>query len=307
MRVMVILNPSADLGHGLGKMEVVKREGEIRGGLDLVVTDSAGHAVDLARSAAAYGYDVVVAAGGDGTVHEVINGLVQNGQSTAKLGVIPIGSGNDFAYALGIPTTIPESLDVIFNSATLPVDLGAVEDDRGKFELFHNNLGVGFDANVVIRVEEITALHGFAKYFWGVLKTLVLDFRPIHLQMRFDDEQAEHDVLFVAFGIGPRHGGGFMLTPDALVDDNLIDTCAVWPIGRVRALSLLYAAIKGTHTRLSVVSMRQNREIAISSQRALPIHIDGEIFASPSDGVQNLQITSLPAAVKVATPKGKSS
>ena len=299
MRVMVILNPSADVGHGIRKKEIIENEGEKWGGLDLVVTEYPGHAKVLAHSAVESGYDLIVAAGGDGTVHEVVNGLVQNGHSQAKMGIIPIGSGNDFAYGLHIPTDISAALEVVYGGFSRAVDLGAIEDDRGIYRLFDNNFGIGFDANVVIRVEEVTRLHGFAKYFWGVLKTLILDFHPFRFQMNFDDEVADHDVLFITFGIGTRHGGGFMLTPDAQFDDNLIDTCTVWPMGRLRALGLLYAAVKGTHIGLPVVSMRQNREIKISCTQPLPIHIDGEVFAQPADGVHQVTIKSLPAALNV--------
>ncbi len=304
MRVLVILNPSADVGHGIQKKELIEEEGKKRGYLELIVTEDSGHATELSRKAAENGYDLVAAAGGDGTIHEVVNGLVQNGRSKVNLGIIPIGSGNDFAYGLGIPNDVPKSLDIIFGGCTKVVDLGAIKDDRGKFRLFNNNLGVGFDANVVIRVEEVTKLHGFAKYFWGVLKTLILDFQPFHFRMRFDDESVDHDALFVTFGNGTRHGGGFMLTPDAKFNDNLIDTCTVWPIGRLRALMLLNSAVKGTHINLSVVSMRKSETIEISCERPLPIHIDGEVFAQPDDGVRYLQVSSIPAAIKVAVNDG---
>lgn len=303
MRVIVILNPSADLGHGLQKKELIKQAGKKRGGLDLVVTEANGHATELSRKAVERGYDFVVAAGGDGTVHEVVNGLVENGRGKAKLGIIPIGTGNDYAYALGIPSDVPQALDLIYSGHTRSVDLGAVEDDRGNFRLFANNLGAGFDANVVIRVEEITRLQGFAKYFFGVLKTLVLDYRPFHFQMRFDDEVIDRDTLFVTFGVGTRHGGGFLLTPEAQLNDDLIDTCTVWPMPRLRALMLLYSAIKGTHIDLPVVSMHQNKRIEISCEKPLPIHIDGEVFADPSDGVHYLKVTSMPSAMEVAVKK----
>lgn len=299
MRVMVILNPTADLGYGLRKRNEIEQEGEKWGGLDLVLTKHRDHARDLAISAAEDGYEVIVAAGGDGTVHEVVNGLLRKHQKRAKLGVIPIGTGNDFAFALDLPVDIPAAVEIIFNGRSRSVDLGSVVDDRGIHVLFNNNLGIGFDANVVIRVEAIKRLHGFLRYLWGVLKTLVLDFRPLHFQMRFDQESVTEDVLFVTFGLGPRHGGGFLLTPDALFDDDLIDTCTVRPMGRLHALALLNSAVKGTHIDVPLVSMRQSQKIEISCSKPLPIHIDGEVFAHPGDGVHQLTITSLPAAVDV--------
>jgi YegS/Rv2252/BmrU family lipid kinase len=299
MRVTVILNPFADLGRGVQHKKLIELEGEKWSGLDLVVTDRAGHASELARLAAGEGYDVVVAAGGDGTVHEVVNGLKQELDSGVKLGVIPIGSGNDFAHGLNIPEDIPLAVERIFCGHCRSIDLAAVEDDRGITRLFGNNLGIGFDANVVIRVKAITRLHGFARYFWGVLKTLVLDFRPFRFEMRFDDESLSQDVLFVAFGLGPRHGGGFLLTPTAQKDDNLIDTCTVRPMSRLMALFLLSSAVHGTHIQKSQVTMRQNQQIEISSGEPLPVHIDGEVFAFPHDNVHRLTISSVPDAIEV--------
>jgi YegS/Rv2252/BmrU family lipid kinase len=299
MRVKVILNPSADLGRGILKKEIIKSEGEKWGGFDLVVTDRQGHASKLAHQAVGEGYDVIVAAGGDGTVHEVVNGMLQDGKPRSKLGVIPIGTGNDFAYGTNIPKEIPAAVEHIFRDHSRPIDLAEVVDDRGVQKLFANILGIGFDANVVIRVEAITRLHGFPKYLWGVLKTLALDFRPFRFDLRFDDEELIQDTLFVAFGIGTRHGGGFMLTPDALHDDDKVDTCTVRPMNRLRALILLNSAVQGTHVQKSEVTMRQSKHIELSCSRPLPIHIDGEVFAYPQDDVHRMTISSLPAAIEV--------
>jgi YegS/Rv2252/BmrU family lipid kinase len=245
------------------------------------------------------GYDVIVAGGGDGTVHEVVNGMLQGGSPRTELGVIPIGTGNDFAYAMNIPQEIPIAVEHIFRGQSHSIDLAEVVDDRGIQKLFANNLGIGFDANVVIRVQAVTRLHGFAKYLWGVLKTLALDFRPFRFDMRFDDEELIQDILFVAFGIGARHGGGFMLTPNSLHDDDRIDTCTVTPMSRLRALLLLNSAVQGTHVQKSEVTMRQSKHIEISCREPLPIHIDGEVFAYPQDNVHQMTITSLPAAIEV--------
>ena len=299
MRVMVILNPCADLGRGVQQKKLIETEGEKWNGLDLIMTDRPGQAGELAYLAAEEGYEVVVAAGGDGTVHEVVNGLMQAKSFGAKLGVIPVGTGNDFAHGLDISKDIPLAVERIFQGQYRSIDLAAVMDDRGIGRLFTNNLGIGFDANVVIRVKAITRLHGFPRYFWGVLKTLALDFRPFQCDMRFDDETLSEDVLFVAFGLGPRHGGGFMLTPNARQDDNLIDTCTAHPMRRLMALLLLNSAVHGTHIHKSQVTMRQNRQIEISSKTSLPVHIDGEVFAYPHDDVHRLTISSVPAAIEV--------
>lgn len=299
MRVRVILNPAADLGQGLRYKENIIAEGRKHGGLDLVVTECQGHAFQLAREAAAGNYDVVVAAGGDGTVHEVINGLLQDGKPDCKFATIPIGTGNDFAYALGVSQDVPRAVETLFRNQCRQVDLAQAVDDRGIKKFFANNFGIGFDANVVIRVKSITTLHGFPKYFWGVLKTLALDFRPNRFDLRFDEEKLIEDVLFVAFGLGGRHGGGFMLTPEALNDDDLIDSCTVRSMSRLQALRFLNSAVQGTHVTNPLVTMRQSKQIEIMCGDPLPMHIDGEVFAFPEDNVHQVTIKSLPSAIEV--------
>lgn len=298
MRVRVILNPHSDIGRGSERREQIEATGSRYGGLDLVLTHGRYHAHDLARQAAVDGYDVVVAAGGDGTVHEVINGLVDSGNHHVMLGVIPIGTGNDFAFALGIPTEIDTAVARIYTGTPAAVDLVRVADDRGRVAVFQNNFGIGLDALVVINAESITRVHGFLMYLTAVFKTIAFDFHSLPLTLRLDDQQIAQESLFVTFGLGPRHGGGFMLTPDALQNDGLADVCLVEKIGRLTALSLLQSAVKGTHVRSHHVKMRQCRTAVVESAVAMPIHIDGEIFATPADNVRRVTLTLLPEAIQ---------
>lgn len=298
MRVKVIMNPRSDIGRGIERWEQIEAAGNRYGGLDLVLTQGRNHARDLAREAAVDGYDVVAAAGGDGTLHEVINGLVDSDNHHVLLGAIPIGTGNDFAFALGIPADTDTAVARIFAGMPKAVDLVRVTDDRQQTAVFHNNFGIGLDATVVINTEAITRIHGFLMYLTAVFKTIAFDFRSLPLTLRLDDEQLAQDSLFVTFGLGPRHGGGFMLTPDAQQADGLVDVCLVEQIGRVKALSLLQAAVKGTHVRSRHVKMRQCRAAVVESAVAMPIHIDGEIFATPADNVHRIELALLPEAIR---------
>jgi YegS/Rv2252/BmrU family lipid kinase len=300
MRIKVILNPWADRGRGIQRKETIESLGREHGGIDLVVTQRPKQAHDLALQAADEGYDVVVAAGGDGTIHEVVNGLVAS-HSQAKLGVLPIGSGNDFAYAMGIPTDLALAVPRLFNGTTRTIDLARIEDARGRYQIVDNNIGIGFDAMVVVQTEVITRVHGFLMYFIAVLRTIAFYYQTPHLEMRFDDEEAAQAVLFLAMGVGCRSGGGFFLTPDARYDDNLIDSCLVNPIGRLTMLGMLQQAIKGSHIHSRHVTMRQSRQISLRANMPLPIHVDGEMFAYPQDDVRHVTITSLPAALQVIT------
>jgi diacylglycerol kinase (ATP) len=300
MRVKVILNPWSDRGRAAKLQDQIPEWARQAGGeLDLVLTDRPGHAKQLAREATLAGYELVVAAGGDGTVHEVVNGLMQGGQAAASLGVIPIGSGNDFAYSQGIPFDPEQAVTRLFNGQRATIDLARVEDEHGRFAIFDNNLGIGFDAIVVIQTEAITRVHGFLMYLLAVLRTIALYYQTPHLVLDFDGEHVAQQVLFLAMGLGPRGGGGFFLTPDARHDDDYIDSCTVNPIGRLTMLGMLGQAIKGTHVNSPHVTMRKNRRIVVQADQPLPIHIDGEIFAYPRDYVRQITVTSLPQALQV--------
>jgi diacylglycerol kinase (ATP) len=300
MPIKVILNPWSDRGRAAKLQEQIPAWARQAGGeVDLVLTEKPGHAKQLARQAALDGYKLVVAAGGDGTVHEVVNGLVQGGQAEAALGVIPIGSGNDFAYSQGILLKAEEAVARLFTGQLATIDLARVEDEYGRFALFGNNLGIGFDAIVVIQTEAITRVHGFLMYFLAVLRTIALYYQTPRLTLDFDGERVAQRVLFLAMGMGPRGGGGFFLTPDARHDDDRIDSCTVDPIGRLRMLAMLGQAIRGTHVHSPHVTMRQSRRITVQADQPLPIHIDGEIFAYPRDNVRQITVTSLPQALQV--------
>lgn len=299
MRVKIILNPWSDQRRAVQRKEQIETLTRLYGRADIVLTERPGHAADLARQAADEGYDLVVAAGGDGTVHEVVNGLIRGGKADVAFGVIPIGSGNDFAFGLGIPLEIEAAVARLYAGSQRVIDLARIEDDQGRYEVFDNNFGFGFDAIVVIRSEAITRVYGFLMYFLAVLQTIALYYETPQVEIWFDDEKVTQKTLFLAMGIGPRGGGGFFLTPDAVYDDDLIDSCLVNPIGRLTMLGMLGQAIKGTHIHSKHVTMRKNKRIVVKSNMPMPIHIDGEMFSYPKDNVRQVTITSLPAAIRV--------
>jgi diacylglycerol kinase family enzyme len=187
----------------------------------------------------------------------------------------------------------------LFTGNLRTLDLARVTNEYGKSKVFVNNLGIGFDAIVVMRTETITRLQGFLMYFVAVLQTILFYYDTHYLEITFDDEKVNQRTLFLYGGLGPRGGGGFLLTPDARWDDDRIDTCLVDPIGRLRMLTMLSSAMKGTHTTASFVSMRQSHHIEVKSSTPLPIQLDGEMFAYPQDNVRQLTLVSLPAALQV--------
>ncbi|MEM7331147.1 MAG: diacylglycerol kinase family protein [Chloroflexota bacterium] len=298
MKIIVIFNPWANRGKAQSKQAELESLCQ-RHGFYLQITQRAGDAQRFAKEAAEAGADIVAAAGGDGTVHEVVNGLCQVENLTSLLGILPVGSGNDLAFGLGIPTRLSLAAERLLNGQTKKVDLAKIEDENGRFQYADNNLGIGFDAQIVIQTESINWPGGFFLYLFATLKTLFQEFRMIPLDITFDGETVQQSTLFLALGVGARGGGGFMLTPFAKHDDDLVDSCLVAEASRLRALTLLPSAINGRHVNVKEVTMRQSKKIIIRSTDPMPIHIDGEVFAYPEDNVKAVTITSIPKALQV--------
>ena len=304
MRVKVILNPAADRGRAIRLREDLVRAAAGSGPLDVVLTAGAGTAVDIAAEAAD-GYDVVAAAGGDGTANEVANGLLQGASGApAALGLVPVGSGNDYAYGLGLLDPPDIALGRLFNKERRPVDAARIEDDRGRQRIVCNAVGIGFDAAVAIESLKIRRLYGFPAYLLAALRSLAFRFHAPELRLNFDGEAGpetfRQKALLLAVGVGPRVGGGFRLTPDASFSDGVLDSCLARPMGRATMVAMLVRAMRGTHVTSPLVEMRRSRAIELVADRPLPIHVDGEIFATVDDEVHRVTITSLPQALRVA-------
>jgi YegS/Rv2252/BmrU family lipid kinase len=299
MRAKVILNPQSGDGKVGREQETISALCRQHFDAELWPTAAPGHARELAALALEEGYEAVVAVGGDGTVHEVVNGLVRGDHASLPLGVIPVGTGNDLAWGLGIPRELEAAIGRIAHGERRTIDLAHIEDDRGRGEIFQNNLGIGFDATVVIRTQSLRYINGFPMYLTAVLQSILLNFDAPRLDIDFDDEHVSQESLFLALGNGPRGGGGFLMVPDAEFDDGRLDSCLVRKVGRTTMLSMLTRVMKGTHVTSEHVSMRQNRRFVVRSNMPMPIHLDGEMFAYPADNVRSVTITTLPAALQI--------
>lgn len=299
MRAKVIMNPVSGEGKARQLVESVAAQFKSYGDAEFTFTVRPGHARELAHEAVDEGFDLVVAAGGDGTVHEVANGLYCDGRTRLPIGIIPFGTGNDLAYSLGIPTDLDAAVARIFGGRERAIDLGCVDYGRDTPEVFVNNMGIGFDAIVVIRSKQLTRVKGFAMYLTAVLQTIAFNYDAPDLEMQFDDETVRQNSLFLSMGNGKRHGGGFLLTPDAQLDDGVIDSCLVNPVSRFTMIRMLLSVMNGTHTTTKYVTMRQSRRIDVRSSAALPIHVDGEMLAYPEDDVRHVTVTCRPLAMRV--------
>jgi YegS/Rv2252/BmrU family lipid kinase len=296
-KIKLILNPTANHGHSQQQAADL-RSLMANHNADWSGTEYPGHATELTRQAGEQGYDLVVAVGGDGTVHEVVNGLMQVAPaSRPALGIVPLGSGNDFAHILSIPTDPGEALLSAVNGQPHSLDVGSVRDENDRLEYFNNTIGMGFDSVVNLYTRKITVIHGFPVYFVALIMTIFRHFDPLDLHVETDQESWDLRSLMLALGNGPREGGGFIITPDAKLDDGLLNYVTIKKISRLMMLRLVPEVMRGTHGRFKQVRMGTCHKMTVTSQQPLYIHCDGEIYAGFGTDVRKLAIQILPNSI----------
>ncbi len=305
-RVLIILNPIANHDRAVQVAEILKTklaqsplQSEIPQ-IDWVVSQRAKETIWLAQESGTHGYDLVIAAGGDGTVHEVINGLMQIPQETRPtLGILPLGSGNDFAHILGLSIDPWQALLTCLNGHPESLDIGLVSDETNRREYFNNTIGIGFDAVVTIHTKRIKRIHGFMMYLIATLKTIFMDFPRMDLNVETDEESWQQTTIMLTVGNGPREGGGFLVTPDAKVDDGIFHYAAIGKVSRLMMLRLVPEVMKGTHGRFQQIRMGTCRKMTIQSKQPLYAHCDGEIFSGFGDTFYQFSIEIQPNAIRV--------
>jgi YegS/Rv2252/BmrU family lipid kinase len=299
-KVKVIVNPNADLGRAWQNSPDLRKLVEEYGTADWTGTVFPVHAKDLAIQAAKDGFDLVIAVGGDGTIHEVVNGLMQVNQADRpRLGIIPFGSGNDFAHAVGVDPIPSHAIAQIFNGMPRRVDIGKLEDQYGNVEYWTNALGVGFDSTVVIRFREMTRLRGFLAYLAAVLKTLAQGVDSPHLTVVTDSETWEDDILMLVSCNGSREGGGFLIAPEARPDDGILNYAWIEHVSRLMILRILPEVMKGTHEKFAQVRSGEFKSMSVQSDRPLHIHTDGEIYSGFDSDIKGINIEILPGAIEL--------
>jgi YegS/Rv2252/BmrU family lipid kinase len=300
-KAKLILNPNADLGRAWREAAALRPIVEGYGGADWTGTVYPTHATELALQAAEDGYEMIVAVGGDGTAHEVLNGLMQVPQERRpRFSVLPLGSGNDFAHSLGIETPPDQAIHQIFSGKSHRIDVGSYRDNLGRQEFWGNAVGVGFDATVTIRSRRMVHARGFLMYFLAVLQTILLNHDAPLLHIKCDTQSWDEETMMLVMCNGDREGGGFHVAPGAINTDGALDYAGVCRVSRLMMLRLLPEVMNGTHGRFKQVRMGQFRRMDIQSDQPLKVHIDGEIFADFSTDVRQVMVEILPGALEIA-------
>lgn len=288
----VIYNPAAGRGKARKLFEAAQR----RFGSAAVfrTTSGSGEAIDLARKAALEGFERVVAAGGDGTVHEVANGLLLSGNREVIFSVLPVGSSNDYAYALGLGRWWSDSLEPWIALA----DVGVVRwGDRERY--FVNGVGIGFNGMVTLESFGIRFLRGMPLYALAFLRSMARHFNRPKLTVRLDEKEECRPTLALSISLGIREGG-FPLFPAARLDDGWFDTLQVGRVKRwelVRYLpNMILGKVPTNHPEIRAAKCTQ---AWVRSEHSLCVHADGELICLPHDGIRELAIELLPGRLRV--------
>lgn len=235
----------------------------------LEVTTQSGDANRIAREAIENGLHWIIACGGDGTIHEVVNAIAEKPE--VVLGILPCGKGNDFAEAVKISTKPAEAIEVLLNGVTRQVDLGKIGD-----HYFDTIVTCGYDAEVSRRVtEEGAPFSGTASYVYTAITTL-FSYRSPVVRLQGDFGSYDGEILLTATGITSSYGGGMKIVPEAIIDDGLFDVCVIKPVPRRTVLRLLVTLFWGGHAGHPAVQMHRTKSLTIEADPPILLYADGE-------------------------------
>lgn len=286
-----IVNPAAARGKAAKIGKKLNELCKVKGlDFELEFTKKQGQATDLAH-AAADKFECIVAVGGDGTVNEIVNGIVGK---NVKFGIIPVGTGNDFVNAIGIPLKLNVALDSLLLLNTKLVDVG-----KAGSVYFQNGLGIGFDAWVVEESFKVKKLRGKAIYLYSVLKT-IYGYQAPFMHCSYDSHTREEKLFMISVGNGTSMGGGFKLTPFAQLDDGLLDLTIIKDLTKWEIYQNLISVYFGKHTQMPQVTIGRTKKLEIESEEGFAAHVDGELL---SLNIKSLEITIVPKSLEIVIPK----
>lgn len=305
MTAKVILNPYA------GRWTAAQRQTEVESALreagidyELAVTEHPGHGTVLAAQAVQEGFSPIIAAGGDGSISEVVNGIVnefeeQDANELPPFGILPLGSANDLVVNLGLPTEIAEAAQVIGTGNIQLMDLGQVSFGNNlRTRVFDNNSAIGLEPSITLIQERISWLRGVLRY---IVATLIGVAQNPQWRMRIEWDNGEYygPITLVTVGINPLTGGVFYMTPHADPFDGLLTFVYGSMPTRLQILRLLPRTMKpteGNYVEHPDIHEVHSPWLRIQSDTPTPLHADGEI---QSEDVQNLEYKILPGRLPI--------
>jgi diacylglycerol kinase (ATP) len=226
----------------------------------------------------------ILVVGGDGTVHEVVNGLLdaEVAGPGPDVAVLPVGTGNDFYRMVGAPKTLDGAMDMLQWGVARPFDVGLATWEGGR-RWYVNLLGVGVDVEVLMRRAGVRRLRGLSQYLAALLQA-VIRFEPVPLRVILDDgEVLDGPTTLAGITVGPSAGGGFLLNPGATPEDGLLDLCFVDALSIPQILRYIPRVIRGTHANLPVVRLRRFGRARLEGPDGglFRFELDGELMGAP--------------------------
>jgi diacylglycerol kinase (ATP) len=287
-----IVNPTA--GGGAGKLVISELENQIAKralNASILLTERHDHAIQLSKSCLENGSTHIIAVGGDGTMNEVARPLI--GQEHITTGLIPAGTGNDFNQILGFPDRFSDDhWDIFFSQSVIKMDVGRVND-----LYFLNGMGLGFDAQVAaenyVEPGEVAKASGKGKYIWHIVKTLLF-YREQKVTIISRDKQQETDCFINTISNGRRFAGSFLLTPEAIANDGLLDVCMIKKLNLLQRFKILTMVPKGTHIHDPKVDYYQTEKLTVEFGIKVPFHVDGELYFDTT-----FEVSLLPSALNI--------
>lgn len=283
MKYLVIVNPTSGRGYA-EKMIPIIEAGMRQHNLDfdLVRTERPWHAAEIAEQATIDGkYHVIVTASGDGTANETLNGIMRArnaGHNHVALALLPIGTGNDMGYGLGIRGVIEENIATLANNYRTKIDIGLVKGgDYPDGRYFANGVGIGFDAAVGFAAVNIRWARGLLAYLIGVIQTVFFYYKAPSVEITYNGNSITQNSLMISIMNGQRMGGGFYMAPDGNPSDGKFDLCIASEASQLRIFGLIPHFIKGTQATQPEITIGQTNAITVKAVKgALPAHCDGE-------------------------------
>ncbi len=301
-KFIVILNPnSGNRRGGRLKNEIIQLLNQKKIDYNYNETRFPAHAELIAQKFASNNYNKIIVVGGDGTVNEVVNGIFLDTAINTKniyLGMIPVGTGNDWAKSLNIPTNIEDAIDVIIKGKTIKQDVGRIDflaDKYIKKKYFVNIVGIGFDAEVSNKanIDKELGKNGKFTYLKSLLKSFI-SYKYVNSKIAIQHDEFQTLLFSLAVGKGKFNGGGMMQLPNAIIDDGYLDVTIIKDLSKFNLILNLSKIYKGTHIKHPKIETLKTKYISIYSEKRLKVEFDGEVY-----GHTPVAITLIPKSINI--------
>jgi len=303
-RSLLVVNPTSGRGFAGRSIPIIEQELK-KFGIEykLVLTERPWHAAELTEQGARDGFETVIIASGDGTANEALNGLMRArlaGFTNTAMAQIAVGTGNDFAYGMGIPGGVEACCSIIAKNFRRRMDVGIVRGgDYPEGRYFGNGVGIGFDAATGFVAAKIRWTRGLLLYLIAAIETIFVYYKAPTVKMTYDDQEMVLSPLMLSIMNGRRMGGGFFFAPQGDPSDGSFDLCVARAASQLRIFGLIPYFMKGTQATQKEVIMARASKVHVSAiQGTLPVHCDGETVCFEG---KELSIELLPGQIEFIT------